>query len=284
MAENPGHGHARLVAGWRVMTCLTSVAASVGCAALTDSHYTPTADLRTFDTGVALHGTSLDLHVAVPPAPVSQTIVVYATGDGGWFGAAVGMFHAIAAQGYRTVGFSSRAFLRLERPRHEALNPRQLAADYDAILGAARTALGLPPATPVILTGWSRGAAFAALAGSEPALGPHTAGVVAIGLAADENLQIDEGDSDDGPGASPADGTRVLLPYARLRQLGSVRSAVIQAERDDYLAAAQSRQLFGADTATRRLYAVPATNHRFSGQHAAFVAALADALAWVDAP
>jgi hypothetical protein len=56
---------------------------------------------------------------------------------------------------------------------------------------------------------------------------------------------------------------------------------VIQSTGDAYLRASRARELFGADTDDRRLYEVPARNHRFSGGAAAFAAALRSALGWV---
>jgi len=231
-----------------------------------------------------LHGSPLELHLATPAVPASGTIVLFATGDGGWFGAAVDMFRTITGAGYRTVGFSARAFLRLERPAHHTLDPRQLAADYDAILSHARTALAVPADTPVILAGWSRGAAFAAIAAAEAGVRRETRGVVAIGLAADETLRVgaDDVDDDGRDGGAPAHRAGALDPYARLRALAPLRSAVVQASGDDYLPAADAHVRFGQDTASRRFYAVPARNHRFSGGHAAFVTALTGALSWVD--
>jgi Bacterial virulence protein (VirJ) len=269
--------------GLHALALAAAIGATAGCAVVsTTLHPAPPRDFRRFSTVVMLHGTSMTLHLALPSTPVSETVVVYATGDGGWFGAAVDMFQFIAAQGYRTAGFSSRAFLRIARPPHATLDPRQLAADYAAILADARLALGVPPETRVILAGWSRGAAFAAIAGSEPFLLPQTRGVVAIGLGADENLKVDEDDSDDGPGVSSSGGATPLHPYAHLDRLEPRRCAVIQAEHDDYLPAARALALFGPDTPVRRLYAVPARNHRFSGGHDAFIAALTNALSWVD--
>src|SRR5690348_8335377 len=53
-----------------------------------------------------VHGKSLELHLAAAvDAAVSQPIVMYVSGDGGWFGAAVDMFHVIARAGYNAVGF-----------------------------------------------------------------------------------------------------------------------------------------------------------------------------------
>jgi hypothetical protein len=60
-----------------------------------------------------------------------------------------------------------------------------------------------------------------------------------------------------------------------------VSCAVIQASHDNYFPAADARRLFGPDTDRRRLYAIDAKNHRFSGGKAAFDAALLDALRWI---
>lgn len=279
----PGARHATCAAGLRLLAVAVSLAASTECAgSWAGAHGLTARPLRTITSTVTLHGTPMTLHILSPPTPASPTIVVYATGDGGWFGTAVDVFRGIAAQGYRAVGFSARAFLRIERPPHVALNARQLAADYAAIVSRARAVLDAPAATPVILAGWSRGAAFAALAAAEPELHAQTRGVVAIGLAADEDLQVDEASSDDAPEAGSDARARPLLTYAHLRHLAPMRCAVIQSAHDDYLPAVKARALLGPDTAARRLYDVPSRNHRFSGGHDAFLAALTSALSWVD--
>ena len=50
---------------------------------------------------------------AAPRQP--DVLVLYASGDGGWFGAAVDMFTAIAANGFYAVGLSSRSLLHHKR-------------------------------------------------------------------------------------------------------------------------------------------------------------------------
>ena len=180
------------------------------------------------------------------------------------------MFRTVAAHGYPAVGFSSRAFLRIERPRHAALDARQLAIDYATILAHARRALGLPPDTPAILMGWSRGAAFASIVGSE-----------ATGSRSPPGHHRDwPRCRREPPGRRrgrerqriitrpDADRRDVLRPYDRLRQAQPLRCAVIQATGDGYLRASDARELFGPDTAERRFYAVKARNHRFSGGRA----------------
>jgi hypothetical protein len=214
------------------------------------------------------------------PAPPAR-LVVYATGDGGWFGAASDMFRSIAREGYATVGFSSRAFLRIERPRNAPLNARRLADDYAVILARARQALGVAAGPTAILTGWSRGAAFSAIAASEPALDGQLLGVIAIGLDRGEDLTVDgpQDETDEGSASDPGRHWP-LEPYARLKDIGTLRCAVIQSTHDNYLPAARARVLFGPDSPTRRFYSVEASNHRFSGGEDAFVAALASALSW----
>jgi len=240
------------------------------------------AAYTTFTTRVMLHGQPLELHMAVPATPAADApIVLYASGDGGWFGAAVDMFQQLARSGYPVAGFSSRSFLKIQRA-HGLVDAAQLAADYEAIVAHARAASHQGDASRVVLTGWSRGAAFAVLAAAEPAGRDRLAGIIAIGLGAGEDLAVvsDDDATDDGE----PDGAGRKWPfdtYATITRLGPLSCAVIQASHDNYLPAAEARRLFGPDTDRRRLYAIDAKNHRFSGGKAAFDAALLDALHWI---
>jgi len=194
-----------------------------GCA--TVAHLpAPAAPIATRESTITvpLHGRPLVLHLAAPATPPGTppaALVLYASGDGGWFGTGVQMFHVLAAAGQPAVGLSSRAFLKIERPGHARLSLEQLRLDYAVILDRARRALQLPPDTPAILTGWSRGAAFAVLAaaGTHGAAAP--AGVVAIGLDDGEDLAIDgpEDETDDerrpvAPTRSPAPAPSIPSP------------------------------------------------------------------------
>jgi hypothetical protein len=254
------------------------------CAVATTAHadrVERTVTVQESVTAAVLHGKHLDLHIAAPAHLVQRDVlVVYASGDGGWFGAAVDQWRKIARAGYATVGFSSRSFLRIERPPGTALNTARLASEYELIVQGARRALGWQDATKVILAGWSRGAAFSVLAGSEPVFRDSLAGVVAIGLAEGENLTVDDSDDTDEGSAHEEPRHWLFDTYARLLQLPAP-CAVIQATGDNYFSAAHARQRFGPDTATRRFYQVEAKNHRFSGGSAAFDAALADVLMWL---
>ena len=220
-----------------------------------------------------------------PRTPAAPGVaVLYASGDGGWFGAAVDMFRRIADAGYPVVGFSSRAFLKIERPRGAPLvSAAQLAAEYEDIAAQARMALGLDDTSRMVLTGWSRGAAFSVLVASEPKEQHHLLGVIAIGLGEGEDLAVtddDDDDSDDDP-SSKAPKHWPFDTYARIAQVAPLPCAVIQATRDNYFPAASAHRKFGPDTPQRRFYTIDAKNHRFSGGKPAFDAALLDAMRWI---
>lgn len=247
----------------------------------------PTPPPRESVTSVSLHGRNLELHLLRPAAPLRpDVLVVYASGDGGWFGAAIDQWRQIARDGYAVAGFSARSFLRIERPPGAALAPVQLAHEYQAMVDAAARALGLPPAPPVVLAGWSRGAAFSIIVAGERELSDRLLGVVAFGLANGENLLVDEEDAGDDDSATTGPSAAHHFPFETYGAIARlpVRCAVIQATHDGYLPAAAARRLFGADTPARRFYAVEAKNHRFSGGKAAFAEALSDAMAWASAP
>jgi hypothetical protein len=268
---------------------LAVVAAAValpGCVLNPHPRTQPAALVRELSRSVLLHGQPLELHLSVPQQPAGDgVLVLYASGDGGWFGAAVDMFRLIGGAGHYTVGFSARSFLKLDRPRGTALNTARLAEEYGQILAYARSAMQLDPATPAILTGWSRGAAFAVLAGSEPVVRPELRGVIAIGLSEGEDLQVsDPADATDEGHATDAHPPWPLEPYARIAGLGGLPCAVIQASHDSYLPAARAQQLFGPETPVRRFYAVEARNHRFSGGTTAFANVLREAIHWMTSP
>lgn len=263
------------------MTVVIAVLACASCGEALRSAE-PKAVVREFVTATSLHGQRLDLHVAVPAAPVrTDLVVVYASGDGGWFGSAIAQWREFARAGYASVGFSARSFLHITRPAPATLNSARLATEYQHIIQDARRAVGWQDQPRVILAGWSRGAAFAVIAGTEPQIKDSLAGVVAIGLAEGEDLTVDgDGDDTDDGSASPIARRWPFDTYERAQQL-TAPCAVIQATHDNYFPSADARRRFGPDTATRRFYEVEAKNHRFSGGTAKFNSALSDALEWI---
>ena len=69
---------------------------------------------------------AFDLHLAVPAHPrAPDVLVLYASGDGGWFGAAVDMFRAVGDAGFYAVGLSSRTLLHRKLARRPAAHRRR---------------------------------------------------------------------------------------------------------------------------------------------------------------
>ena len=237
---------------------------------------------------VMVDGESLTVHLASPRAPLSSSapLVLYASGDGGWFGSAVAMFHTIAGGGFPTAGFSTKELMHIEHKRAGPLAIGEIVTAYQEIVDGARASLRLPPDTDVVLTGWSRGAALSVLVGSRHEAGSHIAGIVAIGLAAEEHLGI-EGATDDDVEVEEETGTtareRSIALYPLLSRMAPRRAVIVQATGDSYLPAARARELFGSDSPTARLIAIDARNHRFNGGESRFAAALVDAVRWVAA-
>jgi hypothetical protein len=260
-----------------------SSVSSLGCATLVAPR-SRTNVLHEVSTKVRVHGEDLTLHRAWPAVPVTAAtpIVLYASGDGGWFGSAVTMFRTIAASGVPTVGFSTKAFLAIERRWSRPLTVAHVVEGYQRIIDSVRSELGVAADTPILLTGWSRGAALGVIVASSHAVDPAVIGVVAIGLAADEQLDV-EGDTDDDiePGASAQSSQNLSLDmYPLIARIAPRRSVVIQATHDNYLPAARARSLFGTDSAVKRLVEINARNHRFGGGEDAFAAALREAVGW----
>lgn len=254
-----------------------------GCAVTSQPRTQPDALVRELSSSIVLHGRPLELHLSIPQQPAGDgVLVLYASGDGGWFGTAVDMFRLIGQAGYYAVGFSARSFLKLHRPRETPLNTTELADEYEQIVERARGAMHLDQTTPAILTGWSRGAAFGVLVGSEPVVRSELRGVIAIGLSEGEDLQVNgPADETDEGHSSAAHRPWPFEPYARIAGLGELPCAVIQASGDNYLPASRAHELFGPETPVRRFYTVDATNHRFSGGKTAFAHALLDAIHWM---
>jgi dienelactone hydrolase len=207
-------------------------------------------------------------------------LVVFTTGDGGWRGVSAELFERLAGLGYFIAGFSAPDTIRYVEKEHRRLTTGEAAQQAAEIFAHAKQDLGLPASTPIVVVGYSRGATMVAFAAVNPALRDGVRGAVAIALTREADylraparrseLQLD-------------DQGRIQL-YPALAFLGSTPFAVIQSTHDNYVPSAESRRLLGPDTATRRLYEVEASNHRFGGARDELLRTFDDALSWVHAP
>ena len=211
----------------RVLIVLAMLAANCACAPALHTRNRPPVPAHEFAATMQLQGSALEqLHLSMPEQSAQpadkRVLVLYASGDGGWFGSAVDMFHEIAKAGRSTPSGSARA--HFSKIKYRSLGPlssvNQLATDYREIIERARADLHLDDSVPAFLTGWSRGAAFAVLVASEPGEQQAIAGVVAIGLSEGEDLQVNgaEDETDDGSAGVEAR-TRPFEPYQQIARL-----------------------------------------------------------------
>jgi hypothetical protein len=224
---------------------------------------------------------SLELHLARPAVGAAGLpLLLYATGDGGWRSADRGLFRHMASWGYPLAGFSARHYL--EHLGFQATSPAHVAADYARLVAFAKSSLGLPPDSPTVLVGFSRGSGLAVVAAAQPELQSLLCGVLAVALT-DEEEYVHAYRTR--KGRDPRDlGARelaTLRPYEQLPRLGRLPLAVIQSTRDAYLPAAKARQLFGPDGELRRLDSIDAGGHTFSGARDALYEQAHAALEWI---
>jgi fermentation-respiration switch protein FrsA (DUF1100 family) len=216
---------------------------------------------------------------AKPRSPVY--LVLYATGDAGWFGAAGAMFEHMAEQGFYIAAYDSREVVKAAKQSGHLAGIAETAADVDSIIVQARSALGLPATTPVIVTGFSRGANFVVFTGGVKSLQQHVAGAVALALTRETDY-LQAPDAAVRPAAVQVDAKGRIQTYPAIDLFGSIPIAVIQSKGDSYVPADEARRLFGPDTATRRLYEVNARNHGFSGGTEEMLRDLDESLGWIE--
>lgn len=250
--------------------------AASGC--IHDSPRVAAARPVLFDRAIVLNQHTLALHFSAP-GPVSRPLLVYATGDGGWRGKDLAAYRRLVEWGYPTVGFSAPDYLKHLARGAETTTPGQLAADYVAIIEAAKKYLRLKPPTKVILVGISRGAGLSVVAAGQRAVQAEVGGVVAIGLTREEEyVRWHLRRRSHPPGSLGV----MLEVYEYLPRLGPLPLAVVQSTHDNYLPADAARPLFGPDTERRQFRAVEARNHSFGGAREEMYDTVQGSLDWID--
>jgi fermentation-respiration switch protein FrsA (DUF1100 family) len=247
-------------------------ALGTGCALFQHVHV-PDAQLS--DVKVRLHGHDLTVRLSMPDhvRQDHQVFLLYATGDAGWFGKDLAIFKEVAEWGYPAAGFSAREYVH--HIGSDPLRPGQVATDFDRIIGASEKALALPPDTSVILVGKSRGAGLAVAAAGRLSQRANIEGVLAVGLTKEEEYVHRR------KRGEPRGQFTMLQTYSYLPALGTLPVAVIQSSRDEYVPAAEARQLFGPETPVRHFVRVEADDHNFTGALDTMYAEMERAFQWI---
>jgi len=216
-----------------------------------------------------------------PSAPGSRRpLIALFTGDAGWLGTSGMLLEHLADAGYPVAGFDSREALKPVRQSGDQVSASWAADALDEAYAKAKSDLGLPAATRLLVVGFSRGATVVAFTAVHPRLREGLAGAIAIALTRESDFLKARDPADRPPEVQVDDRGRIQL-YPSLGLIGSIPLAVIQSTRDRYVPSAESRRLLGPDTPTRRLYEVEARNHGFSGGEEILLRDLDDALRWI---
>jgi pimeloyl-ACP methyl ester carboxylesterase len=203
--------------------------------------------------------------------------VILASGDGGWIHLGPHAARTLEAAGFFVVGVDARAYLHSFTSA--AVSPLQradVAGDFRDIAEWAAAGSG----KRAILVGVSEGAGLSVLAASDARARSTMSGVVALGLPdvnelawrwKDAVIYVTHG--------VPREPTfRVADVIAKVAPLPV---AVIQSTRDEYVPLEAARALVALAGEPRRLWIIPAANHRFSGNLAELDRRLLDAVGWV---
>jgi len=224
---------------------------------------------------------SLTFTYVTPAAPKPPIyLVIFASGDAGWMGSSGLVFEHLARSGYYVAGYNSSEGVRQVKDAGKNLPITDAAIDIASIISQAREDLDLPEETPTILTGFSRGASMAIMGAAVHKIQPLLAGAIAMSLTKEADyVRLPKGATLP-PGVQLDEEGRLLI-YPLLELLGSLPTAVIQADGDKYVPASEARTLIGPDTPTHRLYTVEDSAHSFGGKQDVLLRDLDDALAWV---
>jgi dienelactone hydrolase len=221
--------------------------------------------------------------LVAPVAPKPPTVLIlFASGDGGLRGVSKAVVQHMADEGYYVAALASPEALDGLRESDGKLRYPEAVASFTAIVAQAKRALKLADETPLVITGMSRGASLVVALMSNPGFRAGLAGGVAMALTREFDYFYLPARAETTYGLTVDEKRRVQV-YPSIGRIGPIPLAIIQAENDKYVAAAESRRLLGPDTDTRRLYEVKDSNHSFGGAQDVLMRDLDEALRWVTA-
>ncbi len=217
-------------------------------------------------------------HVPSDPPPAEEhACILFLPGDAGWHGAAVDMARLMASLGYEVYALDVRRYLKSFTRGRITLTEEQMAADMDQVVREA----GSLAAGPVIVAGWSQGAAMAILTAARREQNEPIRGVLTIALPEfgflgwrwPDSLRALAG----GDAHEPEFKVAPLLP-----EVAPVPSWMIYGTRDRFTPASVARRLGSLARRPIRRHEIEGGNHRLDGHRAELLASLKSGLAWLE--
>ncbi len=220
-------------------------------------------------------------HLYKIPATTGQSQarppVLFIPGDGGWRGAAVHMGSMVAALGYDVYGLDVRRYLGGFTTPGGVLTEEQLASDMEQVV--ARIVSWNQQ--PVILLGWSQGAAMVVLAAARAQQRANIKGVLTVALTESGFLGWRRRDSMlallGRDAHEPEFQVAPLLPDITPTPLW-----LIYGTHDRFTTSAVARRLASLARRPRRRTEITGGNHGLDGHRDQLFASLRSGFAWVE--
>ena len=202
--------------------------------------------------------------------------VIVSSGDGGWMHLAPHVAEVLAARGYFVVGFDARAYLESFTAGQTTLRAEDVPGDYRALVDYAARGSKRKP----LLVGVSEGGGLSVLAGADAATKSAITGVIALGLPDVNELGWRWKDAiiyvTHGVPKEPTFNSGSVIS-----KLAPLPLAAIHATSDEFVPVTEVQRLLQQAQEPKKLWIVPASNHRFSDNLAEFDRTLTAAIDWV---
>jgi len=205
------------------------------------------------------------------PSKMSQTraIILFGSGDGGWSGFEEQICIALQDHGYDVIGINSNAY---------AVSDYSLAvlqADFDKIAQTAEMRFGSHP-VPLILGGWSMGAAQAIASAGGPNPPAYLVGLLVLdpcsrgryGLRVSDQMDL----SPTGPGTFSVDSFSGAMPNLRVVQWHAAEDSI------------DSRAWLASLTAPHKVFVFENTGHYYNTDRGEFLRQLVNCVPWILQP
>jgi alpha-beta hydrolase superfamily lysophospholipase len=202
--------------------------------------------------------------------------VIVSSGDGGWIHLSPHVAEVLAAKGFFVVGFDAKAYLEHFTSGNMTLRPEDAPGDFNVIADFAARGTNRRP----ILIGVSEGAGLSVLAAIDPRTKTQIAGVIGLGLPdlnelgwrwKDAMIYLTHG--------LPNEPTFSVA--AMVDRLTPVPLAAIHSAHDEFVPVAEIQRVMGRAREPKKLWIIPAADHRFSDSLAELDRCLLEAITWI---
>jgi len=232
----------------------------------------------TFATSI--RGKDLTLHLYQQENAKEQPLVFFTSGDGGWSPFCADVAAHIAATGKTVVGFDAKNYLTTFATSQRPISPDELTEDYDTIIKSTAAQAGLGQNGRMVLAGWSLGAGYSVLVGSNPLIKDRVDQIVAISLPVYNELAWKPTDAliyvTHGVPHEKVFNSRQYLP-----RLDPIPVVMLNATDDDTSTSRDAQSLFEAASGPKHLYMIKSSGHHFEGGVSEFYRDLDEGLGFV---